>query len=47
MIGHCGSTGTVAFYLPNMDIYITGTTNQQANPSAAFQTIIKMIHLLK
>lgn len=44
MIGHCGSTGSVAFYVPESDIYITGTTNQQANPSAAFQTLIKIVH---
>lgn len=44
MIGHCGSTGSVAFYVPSLDLYISGTTNQQANPSAAFQTIIKMVH---
>lgn len=46
MIGHCGSTGSVAFYIPDLDIYVAGTTNQQANPSAAFQTIMKMIDLL-
>lgn len=44
MIGHCGSTGSVAFYVPDADLYITGTTNQQANPSAAFQTLIKIVH---
>lgn len=44
MIGHCGSTGTVAFYIPSVDLYITGSTNQQANPSAAFQTIIQIVH---
>lgn len=44
MIGHCGSTGSVAFYIPDVDLYITGTTNQQANPSAAFQTVIKIVH---
>lgn len=47
MIGHCGSTGSVAFYIPNIDIYITGTTNQQASPSAAFQTMIKIVHSLE
>ena len=46
MIGHCGSTGSVAFFVPSIDLYITGTTNQQANPSAAFQTIIKIVHTL-
>ena len=43
MIGHSGSTGSVAFYVPDKNIYITGTTNQQANPAAAFQTMIKII----
>ncbi len=47
MIGHCGSTGSVAFYVPDMDIYITGTINQQAKPNVAFQTMIKIIHKLR
>ncbi|MFZ5986338.1 MAG: serine hydrolase domain-containing protein [Bacillota bacterium] len=46
MIGHCGSTGSVAFYVPDVDLYITGTTNQQTNPGAAFQTMIKIVHTL-
>jgi len=46
MIGHCGSTGSVAFYMPDMDVYITGTINQQAKPNVAFQTMIKIIHKL-
>ncbi len=44
MIGHCGSTGAVAFYIPDMDIYITGTINQQAKPNISFQTMIKIIN---
>ena len=46
MIGHCGSTGSVAFYVPDMDVYITGTVNQQAKPNVAFQTMIKIIQKL-
>ncbi|MBT4484531.1 MAG: beta-lactamase family protein [Candidatus Latescibacteria bacterium] len=46
MIGHCGSTGSVAFYIPDMNIYITGTINQQARPNIAFQTMIKIINKL-
>ncbi|MFC1538327.1 serine hydrolase domain-containing protein [Candidatus Latescibacterota bacterium] len=46
MIGHCGSTGSVAFYVPDMNIYITGTINQQARPNIAFQTMIKIINNL-
>ena len=44
MIGHSGSTGSVAFYIPDMSLYITGTVNQQARPNVAFQTMIKIIN---
>lgn len=44
MIGHCGSTGSVAFYVPEKKLFITGTTNQQAKPNIAFQTMIKIIN---
>lgn len=47
MIGHCGSTGAVAFYIPDMDLYITGTTNQQDSPSTAFQTMIRIVNTLQ
>ncbi len=43
MVGHCGSTGAVAFYIPDRDLYITGTINQQARPNAAFQAAIKIL----
>ena len=43
MVGHCGSTGAIAFYVPERDLYITGTTNQQARPNVAFQTAIKIL----
>lgn len=46
MLGHCGSTGSVAFYIPKKDLFIAGTTNQQANPNAAFQSIINIINVL-
>jgi len=47
MIGHSGSTGSVAFYIPDMGIYITGTVNQQARPNIAFQTMIKIVSKLR
>ncbi len=43
MVGHAGSTGSVAFYIPEKDVYITGTINQQAQPNIAFQTMIKIL----
>jgi CubicO group peptidase (beta-lactamase class C family) len=47
MIGHSGSVGSVAFYVPDLNIYITGTVNQQAKPSAAFQTMIKIVNAIR
>ena len=47
MIGHCGSTGAVAFYIPKEQLYITGTINQQAKPNVAFQTMIGIIQATK
>jgi len=43
-IGHCGSVGSVAFYVSDKDLYITGSTNQQAKPNIAFQTMIKIVN---
>ena len=43
MIGHCGSVGSMAFYLPEKEIFITGTVNQTANPRLAFQALMKII----
>ena len=47
MIGHSGSTGSVAFFIPDMHLYITGSVNQQARPNIAFQTMIKIIHVVR
>lgn len=43
MLGHCGSTGSVAFFIPDRNLYITGTVNQQAKPNVAFQAMIKIL----
>lgn len=45
-IGHCGSVGSVAFYIPDKEVYITGTVNQTSNPNIAFQTMIKIVNKL-
>jgi len=47
MVGHCGSTGSVAFYVPDMELYITGSINQQARSNIAFQTMVKIINKLR
>jgi D-alanyl-D-alanine carboxypeptidase len=45
-IGHCGSTGSVAFYVPGKKVFLTGTINQQAAPNLAFQTMIRITNTL-
>jgi D-alanyl-D-alanine carboxypeptidase len=46
IIGHCGSVGSVAFFIPDKQLYITGTVNQMSNPNIAFQTLLKIINKL-
>jgi D-alanyl-D-alanine carboxypeptidase len=43
-IGHCGSVGSVAFFVPQKQVYITGTINQSGSPNKIFQTMIKIIN---
>lgn len=47
MIGHCGSTGSVAFYVPEKDIFITGTVNQLSRPGIAFKSMIKIVNFCR
>jgi len=47
LIGHAGSVGSVAFYLPEKDVYFTGTVNQQAKPSAIYQIMMRAIGKIK
>ncbi len=46
MLGHCGSVGTAAFYVPEKSLFITGTINQAKNPSVLFKTMIQIINAL-
>jgi D-alanyl-D-alanine carboxypeptidase len=45
-IGHCGSVGSLAFYVPEKKVYITGTVNQTSNSNIVFQTMVKIINKL-
>lgn len=46
MIGHAGAVGSVALYVPEKNIYFTGTVNQQAKPSAIYQIMLKVLSKL-
>jgi D-alanyl-D-alanine carboxypeptidase len=44
LIGHCGSVGSVAFFIPEKNVYATGTVNLAGQPQLVFQTLIKMLN---
>lgn len=46
MIGHSGVTGSLSFYCPKKDVYITGTVNQINKPQQLYKNIMKIINLL-
>lgn len=46
MIGHAGSVSSIAFYVPEKDVYITGTANQQAKPSAIYPVAIRAVRAI-
>jgi len=45
-IGHCGSVGSIAFYVPDKEVFITGTVNQTSKPNIVFQTMIRIVNKL-
>lgn len=44
VIGHCGSTGTITFYIPQKDLYVSGCVNQTHSPGTIFRTLMKIIN---
>ncbi|MFM8569945.1 MAG: serine hydrolase domain-containing protein [Candidatus Kapaibacterium sp.] len=42
-VGHSGLSGTVAFFAPRRNIFITGTVNQVAHVDASFRLMIKLV----
>jgi D-alanyl-D-alanine carboxypeptidase len=43
IIGHSGSTGTLCYYCPKYDVYITGAINEQ-NESKGIQQVCKLVN---
>ncbi|HEY9486713.1 MAG TPA: serine hydrolase domain-containing protein, partial [Chryseosolibacter sp.] len=43
LIGHSGLSGSLAYYSPARNLYITGTVNQVAFPDTSFRLAIKLI----
>lgn len=41
-IGHSGSTGSFAFYMPSRGLYFAGTVNQAATPGRPFRLMLQL-----
>lgn len=46
MVGHSGSVGTAAFYVPAEDIFVTATINQTHRPQLLYQNLVRTISRL-
>ena len=46
-IGHSGLSGAFTFYVPNKDVFLTGTVNQIHNPSISYKLLIKIVNSIK
>ena len=47
MIGHSGASGTVLFYVPACDLYISGTINQIKKRALSFRLLVKLVMMFK
>lgn len=45
-IGHSGLSGAFAYYVPEKDVYVTGTLNQIQDPSLSYKMLIQVLNTL-
>lgn len=43
MIGHSGASGAVAFHVPELGLYVTGSVNQARNRSLAYRALMEIV----
>lgn len=43
MIGHSGASGAVLFYVPDLDLYISGTVNQIKKRSLSYNLMVRLV----
>ena len=46
LIGHSGSSGSFAFYVPDKDLYLVGAFNQIDKPARPFNFMLKVINIV-
>lgn len=47
LIGHSGVAGAVAFYYPQLDLYLTGTTDHAGDSSLCIQLLYSLVLTLE
>jgi CubicO group peptidase (beta-lactamase class C family) len=47
LIGHSGSTGSLAFYYPEKDMFFIGDVNQMANPATPVRLAMQLVMSMK
>ncbi|MBD7985055.1 beta-lactamase family protein [Sporosarcina sp. Sa2YVA2] len=47
LVGHSGSTGSFAFYLPSKDLFFVGDVNQISNPALPIRLVMRLAVSLK
>jgi CubicO group peptidase (beta-lactamase class C family) len=43
MIGHSGASGAVLFYVPTLDLYVSGTVNQIKKRSLSYNLLTRLV----
>jgi CubicO group peptidase (beta-lactamase class C family) len=43
MVGHSGGSGAVLFYVPDLDLYISGTVNQIRKRSLSYNVMVRLV----
>lgn len=43
MVGHSGASGAVLFYVPDLDLYVSGTVNQIKKRSLSYRLMTRVV----
>jgi hypothetical protein len=43
MVGHSGASGAVLFFVPELDLYVSGTVNQVKRRSLSYNVMVRLV----
>jgi hypothetical protein len=46
-IGHSGLSGAFAYYIPEKEVFLSGTVNQISNPGTSYKMLIQIVNSIK